>query len=107
MTIKDKIKELTKKKQLTAVEVYAMTKYGEPLNEEQIFKRYVQNIDEMLETKSMRGYYSLVIDADSRFPEISSKVIDLYIGRGFNCFLLDGNIDSRINTPQIFIGWKD
>lgn len=106
MSILEKAKELAKKRQLNSVELYSVTKYGEPMTEDQIFDRYVANIDEMLESKARRGFYSLVIDADPGFPEISNRVIDVYINRGFICFLLDSSIDKRILNPQIFIGWN-
>ena len=49
MNITEKIKDFAKKKPLTSVQTYAITRYGEPMNEEQIYERYIQNIDEMLE----------------------------------------------------------
>lgn len=106
MNITEKIKDFAKKKPLTSVQTYAITRYGEPMNEEQIYERYIQNIDEMLESKSRRGYYSLVIDADSGFPNISTKIVDTYTERGFTCFILDKETDSRIVNPQIFISWN-
>ena len=106
MNITEKIKDLTKKKQLNATQMYALTKYGDPMTENQIYERYIQTIDEMLESKARQGYYSLTIDADSGFPDISDKVIETYLNRGFNCFLLDSNSVSGINNPQIFISWN-
>lgn len=106
MKLTEKIKDLTKKKPLNSVQVYAITKYGEPMTEEEIYDKYVQSIDEMLESKARRGYYSLVIDADSGFPEISNRVVDTYTERGFVSFILDNKTDSRITNPQIFISWN-
>lgn len=106
MSITDKIKDFAKKKPLTAVQTYAVTKYGEPMTEEEIFEKYIQSIDEMLESKARRGYYSLVIDADSGFPDITDKIVNTYTERGFTCFVLDKQMIAGLVNPQIFISWN-
>lgn len=105
MNIRDTIKELTAKREFTAVETYSLTKYGEPMNEDQIFNKYVKTINELIESKAQRGYYSLVLDLDPGFPEISAKLVEHFSNKEYTCFILDKDIDKRIKTPQLFISW--
>ncbi len=105
MSIKDTIKEFTAKKEFTAVRAYSLTKYGEPMDEDQIFNKYVKTISELIESKAQRGYYSLVIDIDPGFPEISTNLVDCFSNKGYTCFILDSSIDTRIKTPQLFVSW--
>lgn len=105
MSIKDTIKEFTAKKEFTAVRAYSLTKYGEPMDEEQIFNKYVKNISEMIESKALKGFFSLVIDLDPGFPDICNNLVDCFTTKGYTCFILDNKIDSRIKTPQLFVSW--
>lgn len=105
MSIKDTIKEFTSKKEFTAVRAYSLTKYGEPMDEEQIFNKYVKNISEMIESKAIKGFFSLVIDLDPGFPVISENLVKCFSDKGYICFILDKTFDERIKTPQLFVSW--
>lgn len=105
MSIKDTIKEFTAKKEFTAVRAYSLTKYGELMDEEQIFNKYIKNISEMIESKALKGFFSLVIDLDPGFPTISENLVSCFSEKGYICFILDKNIDERIKNPQLFVSW--
>lgn len=105
MNIKETIKEFTAKKEFTAVRAYSLTKYGEPMDENQIFNKYIKTISELIESKAQRRYYSLVIDIDPGFPDISINLVECFSNKGYTCFILDNSIDNRIKTPQLFISW--
>lgn len=105
MDIKESIKKLTAKKELNAINFYTLTKYGEPMDENQIFTKMTESIDEMMTSKARRGYYSLVVDLDPKFPQVSNDLVNHYSDKNFICFVLNKDIDSRITSPQLYISW--
>lgn len=103
-TLRDKW--FPKPKPFSALDAYTITKYGLKLNETTLQTRSIEEINSLMQAKSARGAYSLVFDLDENIPELGRYLADYFSRLGFNCFVLDKDIDGRIETPQLYLSWS-
>lgn len=106
-----KLKDLFSKlfpapKPITVFEAYTTTKYGLKLNIETLKKKCIEEISSLMSAKSLRNSYSLVFDLDENIPELTEYLQKYYKELGFNCFVLDSKVDSRIESPKLYLSWS-
>lgn len=95
-----------KPKPLSATDAYTITKYGVKLNETTLHTRCIEEINTLIQAKSARNSYSLVFDLDENLPELGAELQKYYSDLGFNCFILDSEIDERIESPKLYLSWS-
>lgn len=95
-----------KPKPLSALDAYTITKYGLKLDKTSLSAKCIEEINSLIEAKSIKNSYSLVFDLDENLPELGISLQEYYTKLGFNCFILDSSIDKRIETPQLYLSWK-
>lgn len=95
-----------KPKPLSATDAYTITKYGIKLDETSLHMKCIEEINALIQAKSSKNSYSLVFDLDENLPELGIELQKYYSDLGFNCFILDSKIDTRIETPQLYLSWK-
>lgn len=98
---------LPKSEPLNALDAYTITKYGMRLSKEALYTKCTEEIFSLMQAKSIKNSYSLVFDLDENLPELGKYLEEYYSKLGFNCLILDSTIDKRIETPQLYISWKN
>lgn len=96
-----------KPKPLNALDAYTITKYGTRLNKTTLYTKSIEEINALIQAKSSKNSYSLVFDLDENLPELGIELQKYYSALGFNCFILDAKIDTRIESPQLYLSWKE
>lgn len=104
--VKLRDKWFPKPKPLNVLDAYTITKYGLKLDESTLHAKCIAEIASLMQAKSARNSYSLVFDLDENIPELGKYLAKYYTDLGFNCFVLDSEIDKRIETPQLYLSWK-
>lgn len=94
-----------KQKPISAFDAYSMTRYGIISDKETLCNTCVAEIKALMQSKSMRNLYSLTFDLDENLPELGEYLVNYYSELGFNCFVLDASIDSRIGSPMLYLSW--
>lgn len=87
-------------------EAFRITKFGQVISDETIFKRVLADIYSLMDSKMRSRSYSLVYDLDDNFPDIADKLYLHFENRGFNVVILNNDNVPGINGSCLFISWK-
>lgn len=87
-------------------DIYTLTKYGIKLDKNKLIKKAIEEIDSLMKAKALKGSYSLVYDIDEFIPNIGNDLVTYYRNLNFNVFILDSNIDKRLDSIELYISWK-
>lgn len=94
-------------KAYTVMDAYTITKYGKRMTLDNLCMECANEIYLLIQAKSARNAYSLVFDLDENIPELGKFLEDYYIKLGFNCLILDSSVNEKIETPQLYISWRN
>ena len=107
MGIKEWWHELAHKNEpKSAGEAFRITKFGQKVTDEALFKAALADINSLMSAKMQNKSFSLVYDLDEDFPAVSEGLATYFKDRGYTAFILDKMLHPGFIGVCLFISWK-
>lgn len=101
-----RLKEKITSKGISASDVYSIVKYGAILDSDGIKNKLIKDIEVNIQNRIAHNVFSTVIDLDTDNIELIAYVKDYYTAKGFSCIVIDSRMNTAIESPKLYIGWK-
>ena len=94
-----------RKKEISALDAYTKSKYGEALTEEEMYNKCLVEIEETIIAKCNSGQDTLLYGFDNAIVTLEDKLVKHYKDLGYNVVILDSKISSCLKSHYLLITW--
>ena len=102
----EEIKGTLKKKPLNAEMAHNLARFGQAYDVKSLTDKLINDIEKLIESKASSGCFTAIYDLDRNLEQINQELLTTFKNRGFNCVILNSQVNENIKNTSLYINWK-